>query len=76
MKNISFFLTPHQRHDAGGEVPKYPFQLRARSKTREAVEVVESFVGLHRPVPYSLQPESVKFLKNLCRREIVKNDPH
>ena len=76
MSRMTFFLTPHQRHDAGQGVSHNPFQSGTCSKAREAVEVLEGLLCLHRPIPYSLQPESVKFLKNLYRLKTTKNDPH
>ena len=76
MSRIPFFLTPRQRHDAGRGVPKPPLQLGGSSKTGEAVELVESLIDLHRPIPYLLQPISVKFSKNLYRLKTAKNDPH
>ena len=76
MNRIPFFLTPHQRHDASQGVSHNPFQPGACPKARETVEGLEGLLCFHRPIPYSLQPESVKFSKNLYRLKTAKNDPH
>ena len=76
MNRMPFFLTPNQRHNAGQGVPEHPLQLGERSKASEAVKLVKGLFDLHRPIPYLLQPKSVKFLKNLYRQQTTKNDPH
>ncbi len=76
MNRMPFFLTPHQSHNACLGVTHDPFQPGMRPKAGEAVEVLEGLLGFHRPIPYPLQPESVKFSKNLYRLKIAKNDPH
>jgi len=76
MNRIPFFLTPHQRYDTSQRVSHNPFQSGACPKAGEAVEVLEGLLCFHRPIPYSLQPESVKFSKNLYRLKTAKNDPH
>ena len=76
MSRMLFFLTPQQRHNARLGVAHDPFQSGVRPKAGEAVEVLEGLLGFHRPLPYPLQPESVKFSKNLYRLKTAKNDPH
>lgn len=76
MSRIPFFLTPHQRYDAGRGVPEHPFQLGVRSKAGEAVEVVEGLLGFHRSIHYKLYPKYVKFSKSFYRQQTVKNDPY
>ena len=76
MNCISFFLTPHQFHDARRGVPEHPLQLAARSKAGETVKLVQGLMSFHRPIPYSLHPDSVKFSKNIYRQQMAQNDPH
>jgi hypothetical protein len=76
MNRIPFFLTSHQRYDAGWGVPKPPLQLGAGSKTGEAVEFIQGHECFHRPIPYLLQPKPVKFSKNFYRLKTAENDPH
>ena len=76
MNRTPFFLTPHQRDHAGRGVPEHPLQLGASPKAGEAVEPVEGLMGFHRPIPYLVQPKSVKFSKSIHRLKTAKNDPH
>ena len=72
MNRIPFFLTPHQRYDASQRVSHNPFQSGACPKAGEAVEVLEGLLCFHRPIPYSLQPESVNFQRTFTVSKQLK----
>ena len=47
MSRTAFFLTPHQRDNAGVRVPQNPFKLGSGPKAGEAIERIEAGLGLH-----------------------------
>lgn len=47
MKNTSFFLTSHQRHDSGMGIPEETLKTAPGTESRQAVETLQGSLGFH-----------------------------